>query len=339
MAVLLAVITAAAGAVASQAAPQPQSFITFVRGGGTGPTTAWIARADGSGARELGIGDEAFLSPNGAYVSVQRYASTGSSLELFSTSGKLLAAYFDAAKESAATLAWSPNSRYLAVTSTSTSAVGKMSLYLIDTTTLKSRLVTDGVFAGASFNPAGTRLVFGMAESQAIRAPVNLYTDSVSGGVTTQLTTNGNSFDPVWARTGVVFDRSTYRGHSKAPVFQLWLLDGGRLRQLTNMRIPALQDGLSPLAADADGNRLIAEYTGTDTSEVWTVQLSPLRVQPLKVDGQPVQGGQISRDGQRLLIDAGGFEQSPNHGEVESIGFSGGTPVRLSRGAEPSWNR
>jgi hypothetical protein len=58
----------------------------------------------------------------------------------------------------------------------------------------------------------------------------------------------------------------------------------------------------------------------------------------LKVNGQPVQGSEISSDGQRLLVDVGGFEQSPNFGEVESVGFTGGVPDKLTRGTGPSWS-
>jgi hypothetical protein len=323
---------------ASPAAQRPERFISFVRGGDRGPTTAWIARADGSHARELGVGDEALLSPNGAYVTVQNYTSKGASLSLYSTAGKLLAAYFTAAKDSASALAWSADSRFLAVSATGTRSVSRSSLYVIDTRTFKCRLITGGVFAGATFNGAGTQLVFGMAKSGTFSAPVNLYSVRAGGGTPSQLTTNGNSFDPLWTRSGIVFDRSTSRGMSKAPIFQLWLDTNGNLKQLTHMKIPDLLDGLSPLAADAEGNRLIAEYTGTDTSSAWTVQLSPLRVRQLTVDGQPVQGGAISSDGTRLLVDAGGFEQSPNHGEVESVGFAGGAPTKLTRGSEPSWS-
>jgi hypothetical protein len=326
------------GALASARAQQSQSFITFVRGGDKGPTTAWIANADGSDPRRLAVGDGALLSPNGAYVTVQNYTSKGASLSLYSTSGKLLAGYFTAAKEHALALAWSPNSKYLAVSAMTTKAVGKGSLYVIDASTLRARLITDGVIAGASFDPTATKLVFGMSTSEAFAAPVNLYSARVAGGAATQLTTDGHSFDPVWARSGIVFDRSTSRGRSKAPIFQLWLDRAGKLTQLTHLRIPDLLDGLSPLEADADGNRLIAEYAGTDTSYAWTVQLSPLRVQELKVNGQPVQGSEISSDGQRLLVDVGGFEQSPNFGEVESVGFAGGVPDKLTRGTEPSWS-
>jgi hypothetical protein len=123
----------------------------------------------------------------------------------------------------------------------------------------------------------------------------------------------------------------------------LWLYSAGRVTQLTHLKVPALLDGLSPLSASADGNRLIAEYGGEDTSYAWTVQLSPLQIKPLRVAGQSpdaeqVQGEQISSDGRHLLIDVGGFEQPPNHGEVESVGFAGGTATKLARGTQPSWS-
>ena len=107
--------------------------------------------------------------------------------------------------------------------------------------------------------------------------------------------------------------------------------------------MPALLSGLAPLEASADGNRLIAEYGGEDTSYAWTVQLSPFQVKPLNVAGQPVnagqvQGAQISSNGKRLLVAVGSFEQPPNKGEVESVGFGGGTPTKLAHGTQPSWS-
>ncbi|HWE58778.1 MAG TPA: hypothetical protein VG228_03700 [Solirubrobacteraceae bacterium] len=68
------------------------------------------------------------------------------------------------------------------------------------------------------------------------------------------------------------------------------------------------------------------------------MQLSPLLVQELKVAGQFVHGSQISSNGQRLPIDTGGFEQSPNRGEVEFVAFGGGAPVKLGAGIGPSWS-
>ena len=333
---MLVAIGIGGGAVASASQSLSGSYIAYVRG--TNVSRVWIANANGSDARPLANGDQELLSPNGAFVAVQRVASSGTSLELYSSAGKLLAGYFNAVTDSATPLAWSANSRYLAGSLTSTKTVGHGALFVLDTSTLKSRLVTNGVISGASFNRSGTQLVFGKANSLLESSPVDLYTAAVAGGGAAQLTTDGNSFDPVWVRSGIVFDRSTPRGVSHAPIFQLWLYSAGKMRQLTHLRVPGLLDGLSPLEASAGGNRLIAEHTGEDTSYAWTVQLSPLRVQELKVAGQFVQGSQISSNGQRLLIDTGGFEQSPNRGEVESVTFGGGAPVKLGAGIEPSWS-
>lgn len=341
-AVLLAALLAAAamlgtGAVASAATPQ-RGYIAFVRGGDRGPNTIWIADADGGDAHQLAAGIEAAISPNGAYVAVERYARSGPALELFTIGGKQVASYFDVAKNSVLSFGWSPSSRYLVASLGSTKLKGTGLLSVIDASTLKSRVLAHGVFAGASFNPSSTELVYGEANSVQVPVHVNLYTVPVTGGTPAPLTANGNSFGPVWTRSGIVFDRSTYRGADKAPLDQLWLDSSGKLRQLTKLKVPALLDGLQALGASADGNRLIAEYTGQDTSYAWTVQLSPLRIAPLRVDGKPVQASAISSDGQRVLVDVGAFAQAPDDGEVESVSFAGGAPTRLARGAQPSWS-
>jgi hypothetical protein len=341
---LLAALAIGGGAAAwASSSPQPGSYITYV--GGTNSPEVWIANANGSDPRRLAAGDQALVSPNGAYVAVQHFAQRGEAFELYSSAGKLLGGFVNAAKDTATPVAWSSDSRYVAVSlsSTSVSNAGGGALELIDTSTLKSRVVATGVIAGASFNPAGTQLVFGMSHSVQLSSPRNLYTAAVAGGGSAELTTNGDSFEPVWARTGIIFDRSTPRGVSRAPIYQLWLYSAGKLKQLTHMTVPALLSGLAPLEASANGNRLIAEYGGEDTSYAYTVQLSPLELRPLRVTGQSpdaeqVQGAQISSNGKRLLIDVGGFEQSPNHGEVESVGFSGGPATKLAHGTQPSWS-
>jgi hypothetical protein len=338
---VLAAALIGSGAAAFASAPQSQSHIAYTSG--VNASSVWIANAHGSDAHRIAAGDGALISPNGAYVAIQHFAQSGVALELYSISGTLLGGYFNSAKDSATALAWSDDSRYLAVGLFSTGTKGGGALGMIDTSTLKSRVVATGSVAGASFNPAGTQLVFGLSGSVQLSTPTNLYVAPVAGGAVSQLTHNGNSFEPVWARSGIVFDRSTPRGVSRAPIYQLWIDTAGRLRQLTHLRVPALVSGLAPLEASADGNRLIAEYGGEDTSYAWTVQLSPLQVKPLNVAGQSVdaeqvQGSQISANGQRLLIDVGGFEQPPSHGEVESVGFNGGTPTKLAHGSQPSWS-
>lgn len=335
-AVLLAAILGG-GAVASAATPR-RGYIAFVRGGDRGPNTIWIANADGADAHRLAAGIEAAISPSGAYVAVERYARSGPALELFTVDGRQVAGYFDVANSNVTSLGWSPDSRYLVVSLASTNTNGSGTLSVIDTSTLRSRVLAHGVFAGASFDPSSTKLVYGQSNSVQVPVHVNLYSVPATGGTPTPLTANGNSFGPVWTRSGIVFDRTTYRGPDKAPLDQLWIDSSGKLRQLTDLKVPALLDGLQALGASADGNRLIAEYTGQDTSYAWTVQLSPLRIAPLEVNGKPVQASAISSDGRRVLVDVGAFAQAPNDGEVESVSFAGGAPTRLTRGAQPSWS-
>lgn len=328
---------AVAGGALASAASQSHGHITFVRGGDTGPITIWIADADGRHAHQLAVGNQAEISPGGAYVAVERYASSGAALELYTPAGKRVAGFFDLAKDNVTSVGWSPNSRYLVASLTSNKPSGTGTLNVIDTSTLKSRAVAQGVFAGASFNPSSTRLAYGESATVQVPVKVNLFTVAVTGGKATELTSNANSFDPVWTRSGIVFDRATYRGTGKGPLYQLWMESHGKLRQLTDLKVPPLLDGLQALGASADGNRLIAEYTGQDTSYAWTVQLSPLRIAPLKVDGRLAQAAQISSTGQRVLVDVGGFLQAPNDSEVESVSFAGGTATKLARGAQPSW--
>lgn len=334
-------VTFVAVAAAAQPTHSTTSLITYIRSATSSAPAVWIAAANGGNPHKLAAGDGALLAPSGAEVAVGNVVSSkGTALELYAPSGRLIRGYFTAAKVAATPLAWSSNSRYLAVALASTSVSGAGSgLALIDTSTMRARTVARGYIYGASFNPAGGVVVFGKASSQRGNAPVDLYVANSYGGPANQLTTNGHSLAPLWVKKGIVFDRETSRGQSKAPVYQLWLMSGSTASQLTHLKVPALLDGLVPVAASSDGNRILASYDGEDTENAWTVQLSPLRVSEVKVDGKSVQAGAISQNGRQLLIDVGGFERPGDDGAVESLSFTGGRPVKLGRGAEPSWNQ
>jgi hypothetical protein len=58
----------------------------------------------------------------------------------------------------------------------------------------------------------------------------------------------------------------------------------------------------------------------------------------VKVPGQNVTGGAISRDGNSLLITIGAFMDPPSTGTVETIPFGGGAATPLVRGASASWD-
>ncbi len=343
--VALATPTVAPALGATGAAPYAikpaTSLIAFVRDTNTSPPTVWVAGATGSHARELGPGELPAVSPDGAMIAVAR--SAGGAVLLYSASGKLLRKFVTATGTPSpgnglTPFAWSPDSRYLAVQvgSTALNGVTGAGLAVIDTAADTYKLIAQGIISGASFAVDGTdRIVYGAAPALS-ENPANLYTVDPDGSASTQITSDGRSLDPLWGAAGIAFDRERFRGPDAAPAYQVWLLSGARAKQLTNMSIPALVDGLVPVAFSANGDRMIAEYEGEDTNFAWTIQLRPLRVR--QVPGF-LQGGGISRSGDSLLVDSGAFMAPDSRGTVESIPFSGTGAVRkLTRGGLPSWN-
>jgi hypothetical protein len=339
------VIALAAIAVPAMAGETSPVQIAYDTGTATAGPFVWVAKANGGSPRKLGAGDEPLISPSGGYVAASSNASKGSALELYSTDGAAPHGFLKASAVSAQPIAWSPDSRYLAVELSSTNLKARDDgLAVIDTTTMRATtLVSGGTIAGASFNPAssgGDRLVYGIFASSNPSGPCNLYTVGPSGADTTQLTHDNRSLEPVWGAKGIVFVHETPRGADAFPIYQLWLRAGSKSIQLTHVKVQKLVAGLAPISISSDGNRILAEFGGQDTSDAWTVQISPRRVEPLDAGGDKfVQGGAISANGKRVIVDVGAFEQPSSRGTVESVPFGGGKPTRLASGANPSWNR
>jgi Tol biopolymer transport system component len=220
--------------------------------------------------------------------------------------------------------------------------IGKSGLAIIDTKTGTVAMVAHGTVSGISWSPTSDSLVYGLAAATAFNAPTNLYeySSAKSSGSTRALTTNGRSVEPVWGKRGIVFARVSERGHQQAPMYQLFVLNGGHLTQITHMKIGSLVDGLVPVAVSADGTYLAAEFVGTDTAAGYSVNLATHVVKRLVVKGQEVSAWGISRDGKRILVDFGGFENPPQDGTLETVPFSGGSPtVLVTHGDLGSWNQ
>lgn len=214
-------------------------------------------------------------------------------------------------------------------------------LAVIDTTTMIARTVATGVVRGASFAPSRPdRLVYGYdARSKQVRDPVvNLYTVNPDGSDRTQLTADGNSLQPLWTAKGIVYDRETHRGAGALPTYQLWLLRGGHSTQLTHIKTPKRVAELMPLAASANGNRLIAEYEVPGLSIPLAVQLSPRRVRALATGGTKLQAAGISPDGRTLLLQRRASAFPTREGVVETVSFDGGQPTRIASGDSAAWN-
>jgi Tol biopolymer transport system component len=343
--VALAVVVAVR---ASAATPSPArsatGAIAYITGSGRGEPVVWVASAGGTHRVELGQGSEPSLAPDGRLVAASSEATRGSSLVIYSAAGGGEATgYFDLSKVGALPLAWSPDSRYLAVALTGVQVPTEKGsgLAIVDTRTGTARMIAPGQIAGASFSPgASDELVYGRSASRSYGGPVNLYTTDPTGSTITQITHDGVSLNPLWGARGIAFDHERLRP-GYAPLYQIWLMaSDGRSHQITHVTANKLVDGLVPLALSADGTRLAAEFEGQDTFNGWVVSLlTGSATQLLPASRMNVSAWGISRDGRDLLIAVGGFESPPDTATVEELPFAGGPPTPLIPHADlPSWN-
>ena len=180
----------ARGATASAAAGSPvyaiAHVLAYVRQTNTGSPYIWAADAGGAHARKLGIEEQPAVSPNGAMVAAT--SITGDSVLIYPVAGGRATTF--KLSGSAYGLAWSPDSRYLAVNIASTALDGLSGagIAVIDTTIGTVTMVAKGVPNGAGFAVNGTdELVYGLAPSLKASAPVNLFEVTPAGSGTRQL--------------------------------------------------------------------------------------------------------------------------------------------------------
>jgi hypothetical protein len=267
----------------------------------------------------------------------------GPAIGIYPSSGAAIADYLSLETQTATPLAWSPDSRYLAVYAQSNATVGiasSSSLDVIDTQSGTVTTIAHGAVYGASFARDGSdRLVFALAHSLSPSAKTNLYIAEANGAGVHPITTDGRSLFPIWGPTYIAYDRERMRRLS--PEYQIWLatLTNPRVRKLTHVRVGSLVQGLIPLQFSATGSRLLAELEGEDTSEAFAVNVANGRARPVHVGRQEVQGAGISSDGSTLLLDTGSFEEPPSHGRIVTVPWAGGAPtVLVAHGAQASWN-
>jgi hypothetical protein len=315
---------------ASSSAAASRASLAYAVAGKT--PTIWVADADGTHRRALGTGAEPLLSPDGRFVA----AVDGGGVRIFPTGPGPVLNPFTSSAVVAQPLAWSPDSRYLAVSLLDVAGplgIGASGLAVLDTRTGSAPTIAHGFVSGASFAPAASnRLVYDLSGSRLAGAAVNLFRAKPDGTDIGQLTRNGRSLNPVWGRRGIAFDREAQRGVGFGPTYQLFLLTGRRQRRITNVAIGPLAAGLVPVAVSANGTHLLAEFIGTNQSAAWAVDLAARKAGRITISGgRTVVGGGISRDGRRVLA---------ADGDAISVPFGGGPATVLVRHAtEPSWNR
>jgi hypothetical protein len=310
----------------------------------------WVVNADGSHRTRLGTGDQPLISPDGTMVAASEFGPHGHALVIYSTSGQPKQAYLNLATTSAVALAWSADSRYLAVELIDTTGAGTATragaggVGVVDTTAHAIKRIAAGFPNGASFDPMradGDRLAYGLAHAHNLNPPSNIATANPDGTDVTQITHDGRSLNPLWGPQGIAFDRERFRGDN-APAYNIWSMhgDGSDATQITHLRPGPFLDGLIPFAVSASGNRMIAQYVGEDTNEAYTVSVPSHRATRVTVAHHTsVQAGGISSNGRTLLVTLDAFENPTAAGKVALLPFSGGRPTVLATHAGfGTWN-
>jgi Tol biopolymer transport system component len=342
---------AAEGGAAPLVTPPPLvQRLAYVTETTAGTSKVWIAAPNGGGRKLLGSGQQPLVAPSGEAVAVSLFGVAageeehGPAIGIYPAAGGPIASYLSLETATVTPLAWSPDSRYLAVYRQSNQVVdiaANSGLDVIDTQTGTVHAIATGTIYGASFARDGSdRLVFALAHSLSLSAPTNLYESEADGAGLRRITSDGRSLNPVWGQAYIAYDRERMRHLS--PEYQIWLAapTGAPIRKVTHIAVNALAAGLVPLEFSADGLRLLAEFEGEDTSNAYAVNVSTGRARSVTVHGRSVQGAGISSDGSTLLVDENSFEQPPTQGRVSSIPFVGDHPtVLVAHGSQGSWNR
>jgi hypothetical protein len=349
---VLCVPALAATAIAAPPEGFSETHLAYVTGNGNSPEQVWAAGPGGAPPKLLGDGVQPLLAPDGKLVAAALgETSSGPALAVYSVAGAPTQTYANKASVFAVPLAWSPDSKYLAVATQSTALTNvakQSSLAVIDVETATITTIAHGIVEGASFAPPGSdvaapgsdMLAYGLASAFKEGAAVNIHISAPDGSGARLFTHDGRSLNPVWGPGGIAYDRERLR-HLDFPVYQIWLAPsgGGAARQMTHVKVPALVSGLVPLAFSASGSKLLAEFGGQDTSAAWTVDVASGRARQLTAGEHTLMGAGISQDGTTVLVDEDALERPPSSARIATMPFDGGPlHVLVAHAAQASWN-
>jgi Tol biopolymer transport system component len=312
--------------------------------------TVFIANDDGSGARKVARGQVPRVAPDGLSVAY-RHEGPKSTQEL-----KLAPAAGGAGMtlmtnvQAPFNVTWSPDSKTIAALRGP--EIGKRNLVLIDVASGKQQAIASGYFDGLSFSPDSSEIVYARSTSEKYppRSDVFRFPVPIPGVVNVRapepvrLTSDHRSSNPLWGPDKIVFVKTVEGKKRKyGPKNELYLMNpqGEQVRRLTHTKVPPLLQGLFPTDWSADGNRLLTEFQGQDTS--YAVVVNPKTGAQRAVAGTGETGfvgTDLSADGSLVLGFNGGFAPALRNQKVQTVPYGGGKPKTLVKEAfEPSWNR
>ena len=305
----------------------------------------WVSKNDnGKGAKAIGAGSNAKVSPDGSLVAFEREPSNGKGPEmrLYDVATGKTRTIFSPWRESY-TFAWSPDSTMVAALRGG--ELGKRTLAVVDVETGKQTKIATGYFNGVSFSPNSKEVVFGSEASELDYPPkTNIVRAPVSGGSTSALTHDGISGWPLWGPTGrIVFVKQLNAKQRKyGPKNDLFLMNGNgkKVKRLTHTKVDPLTAGLFPVAWSASGNELLANFGGQDTQYGVAVNPRTGAEKSLSPGNSETGfvGAALTANGKTALGYLGGYEGPGSQLKIASVPYKGGKPkILVSGGFSPSW--
>ena len=312
--------------------------------------TVFVANDDGSGAKKVEQGHDPRVAPNGLSIAyLHEGPKNAQELKLAPATGGPGVTLMTNFRE-AFYLAWSPDSKTIAALRGP--ELGKRNLVVIDLATGTQSVIASGFFSGFSFSPDGAEIAYAVAQSEKFppRSDVFRFPVPIPGVVNVRapepvrLTKDHRSSQPLWGPEKIVFVKTMdakkrpYGGKN-----ELFLMSpqGKNVKRLTHTKVPPLLQGLFPTDWSENGQRLLAEFEGQDTSYAVVVNPKTGAQRPVAGSGESgFVGTDLSSDGKLVLGFNGGFDPGIRNHKVQTVPYGGGKPKTLVKEAfEPSWNR
>lgn len=314
-------------------------------------TMIFVAEDDGSDPRKVEKGHNPKVAPDGESVAYlfegPKFAQELKLAPATGGPGKTLMTNFREASD----LAWSSDSKTIAALRGP--ELGKRKLVVIDVASGKQSVIASGYFYGFSFSPNGREIAYALSQSERYppRSDVFRIEIPIPGVVNVRapepvrLTSDRRSSEPLWGPTGqIVFVKLLgAKSRQYGPKNELYLMNsqGKQVRRLTRTKVGALLRGLFPTDWSANGQRLLAEFGGQDTSYAVVVNPKTGAQRPVAGTGETgFVGTDLSADGTLVLGFNGGFDPGLRNHKVQTVPYGGGKPRTLVKEAfEPSWSR
>jgi Tol biopolymer transport system component len=300
----------------------------------------YIAKDNGKGAHQIGVGRDSHVSPNGELVVYERETKTGAEMRLYSLeAGKgeqLLGSWVESF-----VFAWSPDSTMIAAVTGGLN--GPQTLIVLNVETMKRAKIATGYFNGVSFSPESDEVVYGVSKTVDYPLQSNLFREKIDATGKVALSHDKNSAYPLWGPTGqIVFARQLgAKQRQYGPKNELFVMneEGRRISRLTNTPVNPLAQGLTPVAWSDSGKQLLTEFGGQDQSYAVAVNTVTGKEKALTTNVESgFSGAAISPDGKTVLGTTGLGFGGGLHPKVVTVPFKGGKQkVLVVGGYEPSW--